>query len=68
MNEPELKALNKEAKKRKRIASEWAAKVHDVVEESLWNDYPQLADLAEQTIAACEAWKAAELKLAEAKA
>ena len=67
MTEEELKALNKEAKKKKRIATEWAAQIHDVVEDTLWSDYPKLTELAEKTIAACEAWKEAEARFTEAQ-
>ncbi len=66
MNEEELKALNKDAKKKKRIATEWASKIHDVVEDTLWSDYEQLTELASNTISACEAWKEAQAKLDQA--
>ena len=63
MTDDELKALNKDVRKKKRIATEWASKVHDVVEDTLWTDYQQLTELAQETIAACEAWKEASAKL-----
>lgn len=68
MNEDELKALNKDVKKKKRIATDWASQIHDVVEDTLWTDYSRLTELAEQTIAACEDWKQAQAKLEEAGA
>lgn len=66
MNDEELKALNKDAKKKKRIATEWASKIHDVVEDTLWTDYEQLTELASSTIDACNAWKEAQARLDQA--
>lgn len=63
MSPEELKALNKEVSKKKRIATDFASQIHDVVEDTLWSDYPKLTELAQSTIAACEAWKAAKAKL-----
>lgn len=60
MSDDTLKALRKEASGKKRIATEWAAKIHDLVEDSLWNDYAQLPSLAREAVAACEAWAAAQ--------
>ncbi|MEM0911477.1 MAG: CCE_0567 family metalloprotein [Pseudomonadota bacterium] len=68
MTDDELKALNKDMKKKKRIATEWASQIHDVVEDTLWSDYEQLTELAEKTIEACNAWKVAKAKLEEATA
>lgn len=68
MNEDELKALNKDVKKKKRIVTDWASQIHDVVEDTLWTDYNRLTELAQSTIAACEDWKAAQAKLDEASA
>ncbi|TVZ38828.1 Rop-like protein [Alteromonadaceae bacterium 2753L.S.0a.02] len=68
MTEEELKALNKDAKKKKRIATDWASQIHDVVEDTLWTDYERLTELAASTIAACEEWKVAQAKLDEASA
>lgn len=66
MTEDELKKLTKEVKKRKRIASEWAAQVHDLVEERLLDDYANLVELAQQTVKACEEWSEAKAQLAAA--
>ena len=63
MTDDELKALSKEVRKKKRIATEWASQIHDVVEDTLWADYSKLTDLAKSTIAACEAWEEAKAKL-----
>jgi len=67
MTDDELKKLSKEVKKRKRIATEWAAQVHDLVEERLLEDYSSLGELAENTVAACEAWRDAKARLAAAE-
>lgn len=63
MTEEELKALNKDMKKKQRIASEWASKVHDLVEDRLMTGYAELPELANQTVAACQAWEEAKQKL-----
>ncbi len=66
MTEDEIKKLNKDMSKKKRIATDWASQIHDVVEDSLWTDYMRLRELAENTIAACEDWKSAKVKLDQA--
>lgn len=63
MTEDELKKLQKEARKAKRIATECASQVHDLVEDSLWTDYENLPALAQKTVDACLAWKDAQAKL-----
>ena len=63
MDDNELKVLNKDMRKKKRIATELAGQIHDVVEDTLWSDYPKLIELSEKTIAACEAYKLAQEKL-----
>jgi predicted ABC-type ATPase len=68
MTPEELKALKKTASSKKRIATEVASKIHDVVEDTYWADYPQLPELAQEAIAACEAWKAAQAAYEDAKA
>ncbi len=42
----------------KRLASEVAAKIHDVVEETLWSDYKLLDPLSRELIEACEKYYA----------
>ena len=56
----ELEALEKEMKKRKRIASEWAMQLHDLAEERLPAAYSELLPLAQATVEACEAWQQAQ--------
>lgn len=60
------KARQKEISMRKRIATEWASQIHDLVEDRLLTDYARLPELAEKTVAACEAWKAASASLDKA--
>lgn len=68
MNEEELKAMEKQVKKLKRIATEWAGQVHDLVEERLPADYRELPELAQFTYEACKQWEEASEKLKAAKA
>ncbi|MCG8608992.1 MAG: hypothetical protein MI864_00515 [Pseudomonadales bacterium] len=65
MTDDELKALQKDVRKKKRIATEMASEVHDLVEDRLWTDYAQLVALSEKTAAACAEWAAANQKLTE---
>lgn len=68
MTPEELKALKKAASTKKRLATEVASKIHDVVEDTFWSDYSQLPELAQEAIAACQAWEAAQAEYEEAKA
>ena len=67
MTEEELKALQKDVRKKKRIATELASQVHDLVEDSLWSDYDSLPEIAEKTRVACVAWAEASKKLEAAE-
>ena len=67
MTEDELKALDKEVKKFKRISSEWASQLHDLVEDKLPAGYEQIPGIAQSTYDACEAWAVASAKLAAAQ-
>mgnify|MGYP003386196375 FL=1 len=67
MNEEELKALNKQAKRCKRIATEFASEVHDLVEDRLWSDYEMLPEIAEKVRVACIEWKQAKEKFESAE-
>jgi len=67
MTEDELKALDKEVKKLKRISSEWAAKLHDLVEEKLPAGYGDIPGIAQSTYDACQAWAEANAKLIAAQ-
>ena len=46
--------LKKELAKRKRIATDIASQIHDIVEDRLMTDYKDLAPLSEQAIKAVE--------------
>ncbi len=67
MTEDELKALDKEVKKLKRISSEWASQLHDLVEDKLPAGYEQIPGIAQSTYDACRAWAVANAKLAAAQ-
>jgi len=59
MVEEDLKSLEKEVSKRKRLASEWAGKMHDLAEERLPEGLEEIHEIAEGTYSACRAWKEA---------
>jgi hypothetical protein len=63
MSEEELKELDKEVKRLKRIASEWAGQMHDLVEERLPAAYEEIPGLAQSTFDACRAWAEANSRL-----
>lgn len=56
MTEEELKALEKEVRKLKRISSEWASQLHDLVEDRLPAGYEEIPAIAQSTYDACKAW------------
>lgn len=67
MSEEELKALDKEVKKLKRIASEWASQLHDLVEDRLPAGYQEIPGIAQSTFDACKAWADANARLVAAQ-
>lgn len=67
MTDEELKALDKDVKKLKRISSEWASQLHDLVEERLPAGYKEIPGIAQSTYDACQAWEEANAKLAAAQ-
>jgi hypothetical protein len=67
MTEEELKDLDKEVKKRKRIASEWASQLHDLVEDRLPAAYAEIPGIAQSTFDACKAWAEANARLDAAR-
>ena len=67
MTEDELKVLDKEVKRLKRISSEWASQLHDLVEDKLPAGYEQIPGIAQSTYDACQAWATANAKLAAAQ-
>ena len=64
MDAEELKALDKEVKRLKRVAGEWAAQMHDLVEERLPAAYEEIPGLAQSTYDACKSWADANVRLA----
>jgi hypothetical protein len=56
MMDDELKTLQKEVRRRKRIASEWASQLHDLVEDRLPAAFHEIPTLAQSTYDACQAW------------
>ena len=67
MTDEELAALDKEVKKLKRIASEWASQMHDLVEDRLPAGYQEIPTLSQSTYDACQAWADASARLAAAQ-
>ena len=62
MTDEEIRNLDKEVKKLKRIAGEWAAQLHDLVEERLPAGYEEIPGIAQSTYDACKAWADANAK------
>ncbi len=67
MTDEELKNLDKEVKKLKRIASEWASQLHDLVEDRLPAAYHEIPGISQSTYDACKAWADANARLAAAQ-
>lgn len=67
MDEEEIKVLEKEVRKCKRVASEWASRLHDLAEERLPMAFEEIHDLAQSTYDACKAWKEADERLRQAE-
>ena len=68
MIDEELKQLEKEVKKTKRLASEAAMELHDLIEDRLPDAYGELMAIAQNTYDACKAWDEANKKLQAASA
>ena len=62
MSESELKELEKETKRLKRIASEHASRMHDLVEDRLPAAYEEIPAIAQATYEACRAWAEANAR------
>ncbi len=67
MGADDLAALDKEVKKLKRIASEWASQLHDLVEDRLPAAYHEIPGISQSTYDACKAWADASARLAAAQ-
>ncbi len=59
MTDEDMKAIKKAEKKAKRIASEKAMELHDLVEDRLPAAFEELPQIAQETFDACKAWKEA---------
>ncbi len=68
MTDEELKKLEKEVKKTKRLASEAAMELHDLIEDRLPDAYGELMAIAQTTYNACQAWDEANRALLAASA
>ena len=55
MSEIDIAALEKDVRKKKRIASEWASQLHDLVEDRLPAAYADIPGIAQSTYDACKA-------------
>ena len=67
MSDDELKELDKEVKKLKRIATEKASVLHDLIEDALPAAFEKLPAIAQETYEACQRWAAASARLAAAQ-
>jgi hypothetical protein len=67
MSEEQVQTLEKEAMKRKRVAAEWAGRMHDLAEERLPEGFGEIQEIAAGTFKACQAWKEAADALKVAK-
>jgi hypothetical protein len=68
MTPEELKGLQKAVKKAKRIATEKAGELHDLIEDRLPAAYQEIPAMSQATYDACLAWAEASTKLKEAEA
>lgn len=68
MDEAQRQELDREVKRLKRIASEWAGQLHDLVEDRLPAAYAELPAITQNTYEACKAWADANARLLSAKA
>lgn len=63
----DLKQLEKAVKRAKRIASERASELHDLVEDRLPAAYAEIPTAAQATYDACQAWAEASERLKQAQ-
>jgi len=59
MTPEELQELDKKVKKAKRIATEKAGELHDLVEDRLPAAYEEIITIAQECYDACKAWDVA---------
>jgi hypothetical protein len=68
MTADEIRELEKTVKRLKRIASERASEMHDLVEDRLPAAFGEIPGIAQATYDACQAWADAEARLKAASA
>ena len=68
MTPEELKEIQKAVKKAKRIATEKAGELHDLVEDRLPAAFEEIPAIAQATYDACQAWAEAEAAYQAAEA
>ncbi len=68
MTSEDIKQLEKQVKKTKRLAGEQAMELHDLIEDRLPDAYQELMGVAQATYEACKAWDEANRKLLVAQA
>jgi hypothetical protein len=64
----QIKQLDKEVRRAKRVATEWASQLHDLVEDKLPAGFEELPQIAASTFEACLAWRRAVDALEHASA
>ena len=68
MTPEELKVLQKAVKKAKRIATERAGELHDLVEDRLPAAFEEIPSMSQATYDACQAWARATARVQAAEA
>jgi hypothetical protein len=68
MNEEQLQTLRKQVKRAKRIASERAGELHDLVEDRLPKDYLEIPEVSQACFDACQEWEQLSKQLQQAEA
>lgn len=68
MTAEDIKQLEKEVKKTKRLAGEKAMELHDLIEDRLPDAYQELMGVAQATYEACKAWDEANQRWHAAQA
>jgi hypothetical protein len=68
MTPEDLKHLQKEVRKAKRIATERAGELHDLVEDRLPAAYGEIPGIAQATYDACQGWAEVNARLEAAEA
>jgi len=67
MDDTTLQSLEKDVRRLRRIASEWAGQLHDLVEDRLPAAFREIPGIAQSTYDACQAWADAETRLQAAR-